>query len=89
MKGSEKQVKWAEDIIEGARKTIEANIRLHMENAEKFPTAAKTYNDRADQWKRIGAQVEAAVAKCDDAALIINKRSMFSFEGLRKWVDRA
>ena len=88
MKGTEKQIKWAEDIIAGARRNIENNIKLQEEYAQQFPTAAKMYMDMADQWRRLSAQVEAAIAKCDDAAIIINKRSLFSFDSLRKWVDR-
>lgn len=86
MKGTEKQVKWAEDIIEGARRTIAANIKLNREREAQF--GAVIYTARAEQWEKLSAQVEAAVAKCDDAAIIINKRSMFGDDGLRKWADR-
>ena len=86
MKGTEKQVKWAEDIIAGARDILAQMISQNEERAAEL--GAAMYAARAEQWKKLSAQVEAAIEKCDDAAIIINKRNMFSFDGLRKWADR-
>ena len=86
MKGSEKQIKWAEDIIADARKIIADNIHLNQNREAEF--GAGIYSRRAEQWEKVSAQIEAAIAKCDDAAIIINKRNMFSYDGLVKWVDR-
>lgn len=86
MKGTEKQIKWAEDIIAGARDILAQMISQNEERAAAF--GAAMYAARAEQWKKLSAQVEAAIAKCDDAAIIINKRSMFGVDGLRKWANR-
>lgn len=86
MKGSEKQIKWAEDIIAGARKIIADNIQINQNREAEYGVGI--YSRRAEQWEKLSTQIEEAVAKCDDAAIIINKRNMFSYDGLIKWVNR-
>ena len=92
MKGTEKQIAWAEDIIKNARVTVAANIAKNEEEAEKHEgsSAAAYYREQADKWTRLGEQIEGFFAATDDAAKIIDKRDLFDPRQLcKKWVDRA
>ena len=75
MKGTEKQIKWAEDIIAAARSTVEGNIKRSAEMAAQH----KVFEKDLEQWKKIGEQLEAVLAMIgDDAAKIIDKREKLS-----------
>ena len=85
MKGTEKQIKWAEDII---RKTREANKR-HID----FYTAKVAENDRfmADDnkkclriWTAISAEFERTISQIESAAVVIENRRFLS-EDRMQW----
>lgn len=66
MKGTEKQITWANDIIQESRNTIAANIarftELGLERDVKI-------------WNMVSEQYETAISKIDNAAFIIEHRS--------------
>jgi len=64
MKGTEKQVKWAEDIINGAKETIRHNIERSANEPEELKI-----------WKWIEVQYNKTMEQVgDNAAMIINNR---------------
>ena len=71
LKGTEKQVKWATDIVADIDSTVNDNIRLAHEN--QWP--------HADKWEEafgiIISQLEGALLKIDKAAVIISCRDRF------------
>ena len=84
MKGTEKQIKWAEDII---RETREAN-KQHVE----FYTAKVAENDRimVDDhkkclhiWEAISAEFERTVSGIDSAAVVIDNRKLLSADRMQ------
>lgn len=75
MKGSEKQIKWAQDIINGAFRTLDWCEEQH---------GKKTYQITCHEYlsKEAIAALRKEYTEClekvDDAARIIEKRDMFS-----------
>ena len=88
MKGTEKQIKWAEDII---RKTREAN-KQHVD----FWTEKVAENDRfmaGDNekclriWTAISAEFERTISRIDSAAVVIDNRRVLSEDRLQWYFD--
>lgn len=81
MKGTEKQIKWAEDIkretIANINNAIKANNEIGMFDAE---TELLTIMVKA---------VEIAFNKIDDAAIIINRRHLFSIDTIQANIRKA
>lgn len=85
-KGSEKQVKWANDIIAGVYTTANDNVKrahnMQWPNAEKFEEA----------FDMIISQLECLLSKEDRAGVIITCRERFSSERIlflaNKYVNR-
>lgn len=81
MKGSEKQVKWAEDIkaqaINNCKAIIEHNNEIGM------------FADENELYEIMIEAIEGIFAKADDAATIINKRSLFFADTINANVQRA
>ena len=71
LKGSEKQVKWATDIVADIYSTANNNIKLAHDN--QWP--------HADKWEeafdKIIGQVEIFLSKTDQAGVIISCRDRF------------
>ena len=64
MKGTEKQIKWAEDIITSAQETIRRNIERNANDEKELRI-----------WKWMEAEYAKAMEQVgDNAALIINNR---------------
>lgn len=95
MKGTEKQIAWAEDIIKSARGTVAANVKLNNERAEEHAKiegskAYQYYREEAEKWTRLGEQLEKIFSMTDDAVKIIEERHLFDPSALcKKWVNRA
>lgn len=71
MKGTEKQIKWAEDIMSDAFNTIDANVnRMEKENPELFRFEIQAY-------KECREMIEKSFATCEEAKQIIENRGMF------------
>ena len=76
MKGTEKQIKWAEQILADARNTIQANIRLAQKNYEKYNHEV-FFEDRLTALNLISDQFEAMVENMT-ASMIIDARDRIS-----------
>lgn len=74
MKGTDKQIKWAEDIKAQAIATCVGNIE-RMEKAIDNQTGRTVFPDEIEGYKVELAILQAFFAKFDDAAVIINKRN--------------
>ena len=73
MKGSEKQIKWAESIISEARETFVRNIA--RQEAQLNGPAAALAQRTLDIWMRLRDYYEASVANIDSAAFVIDNRT--------------
>ena len=80
MKGTEKQIKWAEDIKANAINTCTANI----ERLSGQPLDAL----RVEVFKVIRNTLIAGFEQIDDAAVIINKRANFDPMAIIRMADR-
>lgn len=74
MTGTDKQIKWAQDIINERLGTCDANIKLSEERYQQYGT--DIYKEDAECYKIIKTALEALFAdpKMQDAATIINRR---------------
>lgn len=81
MKGTEKQIKWAEDIKRNLISNIEHQVESNEGNLPN-PTMAQLY-------RIMGKAVENIFANIDDAAVIINKRHIFDIDAVNSNVRRA
>lgn len=82
MKGTEKQIKWAEDIIEEARATIKNNIA----NIDKVDTIGIRAIER-QCYVECGESLERMLSKIDDAATIIDMRDELSPYSVNQMVN--
>lgn len=86
LKGSDKQVKWAEDIIADIYSTANDNIKLAH---EKQWSHADKWEEAFDQ---IINQLEGFLSKNDQAGVIITHRERFSSDRIlflaNKYVNR-
>lgn len=82
LKGSEKQVKWANDIIQEAVDTIEANLKRSRERAKQYPKDT-TFSDNVAIWEKLDKAYKALFpARIDNAAEIIDKRNYLNGRGM-------
>lgn len=77
MKGTEKQIKWAQDIKDKFFRTIDLNISFYQEQLDKHPEVIE-YQDDIDIFVNIKEDMEKALSHVDDAAKIIEMREMLS-----------
>ena len=81
MKGTEKQIKWAEDIkaqaINSCKARIAANNNIGM------------FADENELYEIVIKGLETVFAKIDDAAVIITKRHMFDYRTIEGNVRQA
>ena len=88
MKGSEKQIKWAEDIIANAYKTLDT-LEKELEIRGVDPRyCLNNINKEAIDVQR--ASIDKVVNSIDEASMIINRRNIFSREKMveigRNWM---
>lgn len=81
MKGTEKQIKWAEDIKRNLINNIENQAKTYEGNLPD-PITAQLY-------RILGKAAENIFASIDDAAVIINKRDIFNIDTVNSNVRRA
>lgn len=67
MKGTEKQIKWAEDIKRVALENLQNNITRMEQNKECFVYELKAFNETKED-------VEKVFEVCEEASQIINMR---------------
>lgn len=76
--GSEKQIKWAESIRNGAIETVNGNIELFSERIKQYGNI-DLYVDTINAYRHIGKQLSDTLKNITSASKIIDKRDMFSF----------
>lgn len=84
MKGTEKQIKWAEDIIREARETINCNVKNIKEQQEKYN--CKWRQDEIEAFEMCGKSLEEMLSKTNDASQIINMRAKLSSRSIIEMV---
>ena len=71
MKGTEKQIKWVQDIMNDAFNTIDANVdRMEKQNPQLFRFEIQAYNE-------CRKMIQKSFKECEDAKKIIENRDMF------------
>lgn len=85
LKGSEKQIAWAEDIIREARETVKNNIAFIKNLQEKH--GLKVRQDELEAYELCGKQMEEMLANIDSAAKIIDMRDQLSSANINKMVS--
>lgn len=81
LKGSEKQIAWANDIIREARETLSRNIEISEEREAKTGNTG-FYRLRIESYKEVQRQLETYLDTVDSAAKIIERKSVFSSESV-------
>ena len=61
--GSEKQVRWANEIRENAINTINANIETARKRMREYPSLSKRYSEDIESFSEIGNQLKAVLEK--------------------------
>jgi hypothetical protein len=86
--GSEKQIAWANDIINGAMRTIDANIALFT--ARKQETGWSGYDKTIRAYEQVKTDYEGFVAKLDgtEAKTVIENRYRLD-SNIAKMVEKA
>lgn len=87
MKGTEKQIAWAQDIRSHAIVDIESNINLNAERYEEFDHHPM-YAANIASYKIMRAVIEGIYEAHDDAEYIINHRTILSPSGYTVHVNR-
>ena len=77
--GSEKQIKWAQQIREDAIGTVNKNIELAEERMEKVSgSSKKVFLETIDAYKEVGRQLSEELQKITSASVMIDRRNTFS-----------
>lgn len=87
MKGTEKQIKWAEEIIEEARGTININIDKIQKELARVGHVS-TLEDNLEIWEKMQVAYEKLISGIDDAAIIIGKKDELNGHGMVVEFDR-
>ena len=86
LKGSEKQIRWATEIVADVYATVNSNIKLAHDNQWPHPEKWETAFDG------IISQLEGFLSKNEKAAVIISCRERFSSDRIlylaNKYVNR-
>lgn len=86
MTGTEKQIKWAEDIIREARNTIERNITLIKGLQKKH--GFKVRQNELEAYVKCGETLEKVIESKENAADIIAIRHNISSRAINAMVNR-
>lgn len=81
MKGTEKQITWAQDILANAIRNCESVIRKDEENG--------IFAQRAPLYKIMKKAIEKIAATTDDASKVISNRHLFDGDTIERNVMRA
>lgn len=84
--GSEKQVKWAEQIRDNAIDTVNSNIKLANERYRKYKS--DTYLNTLNAYKQIGNQLGTALNNIISASNLIDRRDTFSPSRINNLANR-
>ena len=77
MKGSEKQIKWAQDIINGVFRTLDWCEEQHGKKTYQITCHEYLSKEAIEVLRK---EYKNAFERCDDAARIIEKRDSFCSE---------
>ncbi len=83
MRGTEKQIKWVEDIKAGAFRQLDLFDETFERDAANGIKSPYTH----ESIDAVRQQITEVFAKIDDAAKIIDRREMFSFRRLLNAVE--
>lgn len=86
MKGTEKQIKWAEDIIREARETIKRNIEIKKAEEEKNNVPG-FFAIEIDCFEECGKSLEQMLSGINEASKIIDMRYQLSSGAILKMVN--
>ena len=81
MKGTEKQIKWAEDIKEAAYGTVNGNIELLQERLNKYPNWDSLKNE-IKGYEKVREVLDIFFNQIAEASQVIDKRFMLEGEAL-------
>ena len=82
LQGSEKQIKWATDIVAAIYSTANNNIKLAHDN--QWPNATKW----EEAFEKIIGQLEGFLSKTNQAAVIISCRDRFDPERILSFANK-
>ena len=80
LQGSEKQVKWANQIRQDAMDVVERQIRWYGETITKRPYQDDYLEAALESYKEIKKAISDTFSSVDEASKIIDNRSKFSPE---------
>ena len=86
LKGTEKQVAWAEDIIREARETISRNIEFKKQEEERNNVPG-FFALEIEAFEKCGESLETMLAGIDSASKIIDMRSKLSSGSILRMVQ--
>lgn len=89
LKGSPKQIAWAQDIINEAYQNIDSAIALYKKiiascDPETRPEEKIEIEVRVEVFTEMRKMLDDALALSDSAALIIERRDIFSFDRIKR-----
>lgn len=89
LKGTPKQVKWAQDIINAAYQNIDGEIALYKKiiascDSETRPEGKTEIEVRVEVFTEMRKMLDEALALSDSAALIIDRRDVFSWNRIER-----
>ena len=85
MKGTEKQIAWAEDIIDSARRTIDGNVELVEKRIAEY---GDLFAADLSAWRIMRGFVNNFVATIDSAAQVIDKRHILASAAIVQMANR-
>lgn len=86
--GSEKQIKWAEQIRDDAIGTVNGNIRTYEERIRKYPESKTIFESRIKAYEEVGRQLNEVLQKITSASQIIDKREYLSGSYINQAADK-
>lgn len=89
LRGSEKQIAWAEDIRNEAIRTADLNIESSKKRMKEYGDSGKAlFGPRLEAYKQVKANLLNALSKMDDASKIIDKSHIISGDTVNKEATR-
>lgn len=81
LKGTEKQIAWAEQIRQDTLGTAERNIKSLEDKIKQY---GDIFKPNLAAYKQVRSNLLSALTKIDDASLLIDKRHIFSGETVNR-----
>ena len=87
LKGSERQIAWANQIRRDAIATADRNIE-HFQKEKKKAGGISIHDDTIAAYKEVRSNLVNALQKIDSASVIIDKRHIFSGDTVIREADK-